>query len=764
MPENTQADQGSIIQRANSLASGTGFVQMTTLHIFLAVYEFLKQPVKNVCDKFKLSYSGVMHDLQMLRKFQENTSNVPRVIERAQKIAALAHQNVSAEIFLFALILDRGCTFVRYVVAKKIDVASLRTELEEEIGVDASALEEHVRYVSLRRPGTPTVEHRHGVSQPTQQTRPKAFSLPDELKMFLTDITQLVADDKLDPVVGRQKEIRQTMQILGKKKKNNPVLIGDAGVGKTAIVEGIAQKIVRGDDDLPPHMRGKRIISLNMGASVAGTVFRGQFEERIRRVLDLFTRNKDLILFIDELHTIIGAGTAMGAPIDAANMLKPALADGSIQCIGATTIDEYRQHIEKDAALERRFRTVMVDEPSEEETLEILRGIKLRFEKHHGVQYEDDAIEETVHLAARYVHGRHMPDKAVDVMDEAASVVKMRNENVVTIDDVADIVTSWTGVPVMTRAKERTRLENLNQELRIIGQNRAVKAVANALRSIRDPKRPIGSFIFLGPTGVGKTELAKELARVLFGSRETFVRIDMNEYMEKFNVSRLIGAPPGYVGYEEGGQLTEPVRRKPYRVVLLDEIDKAHPDVFNVLLPILDDGFINDSKGRKVHFENTIVIMTSNILVKKKKEIGFSQTVTSEELTEDDIDSALLGAGFRKEFIGRVDGKIIFKSLDHEDLVKILDLLLEDAKELVDKYDITIDFNNPKSQTVKEFLVKNGYNPEFGARPMRGAVKKYILEPLGNVVSDFEEGSTIIPVLENEQVVFKRSKQENRLG
>jgi ATP-dependent Clp protease ATP-binding subunit ClpC len=631
------------------------------------------------------------------------------------------------------------------------------------------------------------------------------------LDNFGRDLTALAEEDKLDPVVGREAEIERVAQVLSRRKKNNPVLIGEPGVGKTAIAEGLAIRIVQ--RRVSRVLYGKRIVTLDLAALVAGTKYRGQFEERMKAVMNELEKSPDVILFIDELHTIVGAGGASGS-LDASNMFKPALARGEIQCIGATTLDEYRQHIEKDGALDRRFQKIIVDPASPAETIEILKNIKDKYEQHHNVRYTDDAIELTVKMSERYISDRFLPDKAIDVMDEAGARVHLKNIKVpgeivkleadieavreeknqvvksqkfeeaarlrdkekkileeletakktweekaeseiydVTDQDIAEVVAMMTGVPVDKISEPETRkLLHMDVELQgqVIGQDEAIKKLAKAIRrtraGLKDPKRPIGSFIFLGPTGVGKTELAKKLTQYLFDSQDALIRIDMSEYMEKFSVSRLVGAPPGYVGYEEGGQLTEKVRRKPYSVVLLDEIEKAHPDVFNILLQVLDDGLLTDSLGRKVDFRNTIIIMTSNIGARDIKNlgkgIGFSQTETefNYQAMKSTVEDALKRV-FNPEFLNRIDDVIVFNPLEKKHIFEIIDLMAAELFGRAAEIGVTVELE----ETAKKFLVDKGYDAKFGARPLRRALQKYVEDPMAEAIlgHDLGENETI---------------------
>ena len=614
----------------------------------------------------------------------------------------------------------------------------------------------------------------------------------DALEQFGRDLTAAAREGKLDPVIGRSKEIQRVIQILSRRTKNNPALIGDPGVGKTAVVEGLAQKIVAGD--VPETLKDKRVVSLDLTGMIAGTKYRGEFEERIKKVIEELTANKDTILFVDEMHMLMGAGAAEGAA-DAANILKPALSRGEVQVIGATTLDEYRKNIEKDAALERRFQPVQIDEPSPEDAVEILKGLRDRYEAHHRIKIPDEAIEAAVKLSVRYVTGRFLPDKAIDVIDEACSRVrlstlttppdlkqmedeitaiaakkeeavkgqdyenaaKLRDEEknkrealearrkewseqqtkthgAVTEDDIAAVISGWTGIPVAQMTEdEGQRLLHLEDTLheRVIGQNEAVTAVAKAIRrsrvGLRDPKRPIGSFLFLGPTGVGKTELSKALAEAMFGDENAMIRIDMSEYMEKHAVSRMIGSPPGYVGYDEGGQLSEKVRRHPYSVVLFDEIEKAHPDVFNILLQILEDGVLTDGQGRHVDFKNTIIIMTSNIGAQKitgnaRKSLGFAEgEANTAERTFEQIKEDVLGElknAVRPEFLNRIDDIIVFNRLSEDEIAQIADGMLRKVAERMQEMGITMDWTD----AAKKHLAKAGFDPIYGARPLRRAV------------------------------------------
>ena len=561
------------------------------------------------------------------------------------------------------------------------------------------------------------------------------------LEEFGYDITQAAREGKLDPLVGRENEIQRVIQILGRRRKNNPMLVGDPGVGKSAIVEGIALKIVNGD--IPPVLADKRLISLDLGSIVAGTKYRGDFEKRLKAIINEAAANPDVILFIDEFHTIVGAGGASGS-LDAANMLKPALARGEIQCIGATTMDEFRKIVEKDGALDRRFQKIVVEKTDIQHTISILDKLKSNYEKYHNVTYSEESIEACVRMSERYITDRCLPDKAIDVMDETGSMVRLKNPKktaCVTAEDVASMISKMTGIPSGQIAEsEGVRLMKMGEKLRgrIIGQDEAIDKVVRAIQrgraGIKDPGKPIGTFIFFGQTGVGKTQLAKSLAEYLFDSEENMIRLDMSEYMEKFNVSRLIGAPPGYVGFEEGGQLSERVRRKPYCVVLLDEIEKAHPDVFNLLLQVMDEGRLTDSNGRTVSFRNTILIMTSNVGSRELDEygsgVGFSTSVKNVQGNRKNVLEKAVRKAFPPEFINRVDEQVFFRPLDKEDIGRIIDIELKGLKNRVKDagFELTI------TPSAKRFVADAGYDPSFGARPLKRAIRKYIEDPVSECI------------------------------
>ena len=583
----------------------------------------------------------------------------------------------------------------------------------------------------------PQIQLRAVVHEEEEKEEPKQSPLEE----FGYDITKAAADGKLDPLVGREDEIQRVIQILGRRRKNNPMLVGDPGVGKSAIVEGIALKIVAGD--VPPILSGKRLISLDLGSIVAGTKYRGDFEKRLKAIINQVAGDPDVILFIDEFHTIVGAGGASGS-LDAANMLKPALARGDIQCIGATTLDEFRKIVEKDGALDRRFQKIMVEHTDIPHTISILKKLKINYEKHHNVEYSDEAIEACVRMSERYITDRCLPDKAIDAMDEAGSMVRLKNPRktgTVGAEDVAAVISKMTGIPSGKVAEnEGNRLLKMQERLktRIIGQDEAIEKVVRAIRrnraGIKDPAKPIGTFLFFGPTGVGKTQLTKSLAEYLFDSEENMIRLDMSEYMEKFNVSRLIGAPPGYVGFEEGGQLSERVRRKPYCVVLLDEIEKAHPDVFNLLLQVMDEGRLTDSNGRTVSFRNTIVIMTSNVGSRELDEygtgVGFNTAGKNVSGNRKSVLSKAIRKAFPPEFINRVDEQVFFNPLTREDIEKIIDIELKGLKRRVRE----AGFELVVTAAARRFVAEEGFDPNYGARPLKRAIQKYIEDPVSEQI------------------------------
>ncbi len=649
------------------------------------------------------------------------------------------------------------------------------------------------------------------------------------LDKYGRDLTQMAGEDKLDPVIGREKEIQRVIQILSRRTKNNPCLTGEAGVGKTAIAEGLAQRIFEGN--IPDLLKGKRIVTLDLSSMVAGSKYRGEFEDRLKKIMEELRVSRDVILFIDEIHTLIGAGAAEGA-IDAANILKPALARGELQAIGATTTDEYKKHIEKDAALERRFQSILVEEPSKKDTVLILKGLRDKYEAHHRVKITDEAIEAAVELSHRYISDRFLPDKAIDLIDEAASKIRLdsvtappdlkeleeslektgkekeeavsiqdferaaklrdkekevmqeleeqkkhwaKNKNkantVLEAEDIATVVSNWTGVPVnKLKQEESERLLNMEEVLhqRVIGQDEAIKSVSRAIRrarvGLKDPKRPIGSFIFLGPTGVGKTELSKALAEVMFGDENAMIRIDMSEYMEKHTVSRLIGSPPGYVGYDEGGQLTDKVRRRPYSVILFDEIEKAHPDVFNVLLQILDDGRLTDAKGKTVDFKNTVIIMTSNVgaqMIKKQSTVGFA--IDYEDRVQSEYENMKknvmedLRRTFRPEFLNRIDDTIVFHSLEQKHINEIVKLMVKDVQNRLGDLGISLEVTTE----AMEIIAKEGYDPEFGARPLKRAIQKLIEDKISEEIlgNEVKAGDKVILKEDQGNLIIEKNRQ-----
>jgi len=712
----------------------------------------------------------------------------------AEEARALGHNYIGTEHLLLGLIREGEGMASQVLLNLGLDLNTVRNEVMELLGSTLPSFG----------------------SSPTKTKTPA-------LDAFGRNLTELARENKLDPVIGRQNEIERVIQILSRRTKNNPVLLGEAGVGKTAIVEGLAQSIVAGN--VPEILRNKRIIVLDLALMVAGTKYRGQFEERIKAVMEEIKRSQDVVIFIDELHMLVGAGAAEGA-IDASNILKPALSRGEMQCIGATTMDEYRKYIEKDAALERRFQTIMVEPPSVEQTIEILKGLRDRYEAHHRVTFKDEALEAAAKLSDRYISGRFLPDKAVDLIDEAGSrarlnvlvvppeikqleqkVESLRKEKESYIksqlfekaaalrdqerqarqdleqlnrewsqakdkmrpelgeEEIAKIVSQWTGIPIFRlEEKESEKLLKIEEQLhkRVVGQDEPIAAIANAVRrsraGIKDPKRPIGSFIFLGPTGVGKTLLARALAEYMFGDEDALLQLDMSEYMEKFNVSRLIGAPPGYVGYEEGGQLTERIRRRPYAVILLDEIEKAHPDVFNILLQVFEDGRLTDSFGRKVDFRNTVIIMTSNVgaeLIRKAGSLGFK--TQKEEVTYQEMKEKLLEEvkrTFKPEFLNRIDDTIVFRPLLKEDLQRIIDIEIGFVADRLKERSIILEVN----QEAKDFLIEKGFDPIFGARPLKRTIQRFLEDSLASeIISNrFKDGSTVKVSRKNQELVFEQ--------
>ncbi|MFZ5805695.1 MAG: ATP-dependent Clp protease ATP-binding subunit [Verrucomicrobiota bacterium] len=798
-----------------------------TEHILLGLIKLGQGVAVNVLQKMGLDLETVRMEVEKqvgTGPEGKSSGNIPYT-PRVKKVLALAskeakvlgHSYVGTEHILLGLLREGDGVAARVLKSLDVDIEQTRNEVLKELdpNFDAASAASHEGEEDFSHAGE------EGGAIPGA---PKKDAKTPALKTFGRNLTELARKNELDPVIGRKDEIERVIQILCRRTKNNPVLIGEAGVGKTAIVEGLAQEIAVGN--VPELLRDKNVITLDLALMVAGTKYRGQFEERIKAVMEEIRKTKNVILFIDEMHTIVGAGSAEGA-MDASNIIKPALSRGELQCIGATTMNEYRKYIEKDAALERRFQMVKVDPPSVEEAIEILRGLRPRYEEHHKAHIADEAIDAAVRLSDRYVSGRYLPDKAIDIMDEAGSRArisatmrpatfkemeakieeirvekeaaikeqdfekaaslrdkekeakdkfekklaewrKKRDEQIVEVleEDIKNIISKWTGVPLTRLSdKELASLLGIDEQLRkvVVGQEDAIHALAKALRrsraDLKDPKRPIGSFIFLGPTGVGKTHLAKVLAESVFGEKDSLIQLDMSEYMEKFNVSRLIGSPPGYVGYEEGGQLTEKVRRRPYSVVLFDEIEKAHPDIWNILLQILEDGQITDSFGRKVDFRNTIIIMTSNVganIIRKNNVMGFSTGGKKDQQDYEAVKEKLMEEAkktFRPEFLNRLDDIIVFHGLTKEHISKIVTLEIEKvSKRLKDKF-ITATI----SEKAAEFLIEKGYDPENGARPLRRAVEKYLEDPLAEEIirGTFKAGDSVLVEAGEDKLEFK---------
>ncbi len=791
-----------------------------TEHILLGLIKEGESVAAAVLQNLGLSLDTIRLEVEKLVQFGPSTivsGDIPftpkakKVIELAMDEARrLGHNYIGTEHLLLGLIKEGEGVASHVLMNVGLDLNKVRAEV-----------------IKLLGSSTPGSGQNPGSGTPSQGgsggTTAKGKTKTPALDAFGRDLSQLAREGKLDPVVDRETEIERVIQILARRTKNNPVLLGEAGVGKTAIVEGLAQRIISGD--VPEILAEKRIVVLDLALMVAGTKYRGQFEERIKAVMDEIRRSDNIVIFIDELHTLVGAGGAEGA-IDASNILKPALSRGEIQCIGATTLDEYRKYIEKDAALARRFQTIMVDPPSADQAIQILKGLRDKYEAHHRVKILDEAIEAAAKLSDRYITGRFLPDKAIDLIDEAASrarlsmttlpkdlkklegdiesfkrekeaaikaqdfekAAKLRDDErkakeelsrmkknwkesksevevQVTAEDIAHIVSKWTGVPLARlEEKETARLLRMEDELhkRVIGQDEAIRAISHAVRrsrsGLRNPRRPIGTFIFLGPTGVGKTLLARSLAEFMFGDADAMTVIDCSEYGEKFNVSRLVGAPPGYVGYEEGGQLTEKVRRRPYTVVLFDEIEKAHPDVFNILLQLMEEGRLTDSFGRKVDFRNTIVIMTSNVganLVTKQGDMGFKKQ--SDEMTFEGLKRKLLEETkrfFRPEFLNRVDDIIVFHPLTRQDLDQVIEFELKEVKDRLKEKKIELVL----SPEAVKYLIDKGYDPVFGARPLRRTVQRYIENILAEEIlgGKFQEGDKIQALLRGETIQFEK--------
>jgi len=813
-----------------------GNAYIGTEHLLLGILREGEGIAITVLENLNIDLSRLKKSIEFRIRSEENlkitdTDNIPlfKTAERALKLVYLEAKSfnsatISTGHLLLSILKDENSVVTQILEEQRVDYQSVRTELENNQPTARAEFEDdenEMPFGSGKNPGGPT-----------GQSGQKAKSETPVLDNFGIDLTKAAEDNALDPIVGREKEIERLAQILSRRKKNNPVLIGEPGVGKSAIVEGLALRITQ--RKVSRVLFDKRVITLDLASIVAGTKYRGQFEERMKAILNELGKTSSIILFIDEIHTIVGAGGATGS-LDAANMLKPALARGEIQCIGATTLDEYRQHIEKDGALERRFQKVMVDPTSPEETTTILHNIKSRYEDHHNVNYTDDAIEACVKLTMRYISDRHLPDKAIDALDESGSRVHItnivvpnriielekqiedvrtekiaavknqnfelaasfrdnekklmesldkekedwekeliKNREIVSEEEVAEVVAMMTGVPVQRIAQaEGARLMKMGDELKknVIGQDEAIGKIVKSIQrnraGLKDPNKPIGSFIFLGPTGVGKTQLAKILALYLFDSVDNLIRMDMSEYMEKFSVSRLVGAPPGYIGYEEGGQLTEKVRRRPYSVILLDEIEKAHPDVFHLLLQVLDEGQLTDSLGRRVDFRNTIIIMTSNIGSRQLKDfgqgVGFS-TRAKQESTSQHAKSVIQNAlkrSFAPEFINRLDDIIIFNSLSKDDIYQIIDIELKGLYARIR----TLGYEINLTDAAKEYITEKGFDPDFGARPLKRAIQKYLEDPMAEAIikSSLKQGDILTADFDKEkdEIVIEPEKSNS---
>jgi ATP-dependent Clp protease ATP-binding subunit ClpC len=792
-----------------------------TEHLLLGLIKLGQGVAVNVLQKMGLDLETVRMEVEKqvgTGPDQKMIGNIPytprvkKVLALASKEAkALNHTYVGTEHILLGLLREGDGVAARVLKNLDVDIEQTRQEILKELDPNFTGQEEQ-----------PAGEG--AAEKPAAGEAKKGEINTPALKAFGRDLTEIARKGEMDPVIGRKSEIERVIQILCRRTKNNPVLLGEAGVGKTAIVEGLAQEIAKGN--VPEILLSKRVITLDLALMVAGTKYRGQFEERIKAVMDEIRRSKNIILFIDELHTIVGAGSAEGT-MDASNIIKPALGRGELQCVGATTLNEYRKYIEKDAALERRFQSVKVEAPSVEDAIEILKGLRGKYEEHHKAEFTDTAIEASVKLSDRYITDRFLPDKAIDVMDEAGSRARIstmtrpaetkaleaeiediktkkeraiknqdfegaaqmrdkekhakeklesmltawranREEKRVKVDeeDILHIVAKWTGIPLKRMGQdEMQRLLTVESEMEkvVVGQREAVSAICKALRrsraDLKDPKRPIGAFALLGPTGVGKTLLAKTLAVQMFGDAKALIHLDMSEYMEKFNVSRLIGSPPGYVGYEEGGQLTEKVRRNPYSVVLFDEIEKAHPDVWNILLQILEEGKLTDNVGRVVNFRNTIILMTSNVgsdTIKKQSTMGFSP-ITDEGSYEKMRERILEEARktFRPEFLNRLDDLIVFRSFTKPDLIQILGLEVEKVLERLRHKNLKLELD----EKAKDFLVEKGYDPQYGARPMRRSVERFFEDPLAEEIlkGNLHEGDPILVTVEKDKLVFNQN-------
>ena len=802
------------LEIANELAIELNHNYIGTEHLLYGLIAEGTGVASQVLEMQNLTPEKVLEEIEMLIGRGNEDTNVEetigftprtkRVIENAFKEAKrLDSEYIGTEHMLIGIMKEGDSVAVRIMLDLNINPQKIYNEIIKLVSEDEN--------INLN-------------SKQANNKNIGSFNQTPTLNQFGTDLTKQAGEGKLDPVIGRTEEIQRVLQILSRRTKNNPCLIGEPGVGKTAVVEGLAEKIIAGD--VPETLKNKRVVNVDISSMVAGAKYRGDFEERIKKSLAEVKKVGEVILFIDEIHTIVGAGSAEGA-VDAANILKPLLARGEVQVIGATTLNEYRKYIEKDAALERRFSPVNVGEPTPDETVEILEGIRDKYEAHHNVKITKEAIESAVKLSVRYINDRFLPDKAIDLVDEAASRVKMRNytrpdsikkledkvlsidkekeeavrvqdfekaanlrdkENetkkklekekqkwedrntksvsVLTEEDIADVISSWTGIPVKKLTQdENEKLKNLEKTLheRVIGQNEAVEAVAKAIRrgrvGLKDPNRPIGSFLFLGPTGVGKTELSKALAETLFGNENAMIRIDMSEYMEPHSVSKLIGSPPGYVGFDEGGQLTEKIRRKPYSVILLDEVEKAHPDVMNMLLQILDDGRLTDAQGRTVNFKNTVIIMTSNIgarLITDKNILGFSNDNNKNEETQKEYETIKkdvmgeLKKQFRPEFINRIDEIIVFHKLNNEDIRKIMDIMLNQLISRLKEQEIDIEID----ESVKKLLIEKGVDIKYGARPLKRTIQNILEDKIAEAMLDGKiiVGKKAKVIVENEEV------------